>query len=212
MALLSKFREKYRDIITIRNLWKVLISILMTVCTVLGTVYTIKSYNLSSRSSNQSSTNNTEPTQGQKADSNNRGKPTGSESPNSAVSKVGSRYVREASGNDEATIDIKRISDEWSTAGEQIHVKGFALHGTDAKYHPRGPNMGDIDFVGKIENGRIEYSEKLNGRTYRIELIISQNGIEVNEDHVPGRFGVGVSFAGTYRKQGEIQEVVNSVK
>ena len=176
MALLSKFREKYKDIITIKNCWKVLISILMTVCTVLGTVYTIKSYNLSNRGSNQSSTNNIEPAQVQKADLKNIKNTTGPESSNSEVSKVGSRYVREPSGNDEATIDIKSLSDEWSTAGEQIHVKGFALYGTDARYHPGGPNMGDIDFVGKMENGRIRYSEKLNGRTYSMELTFTQNG------------------------------------
>jgi len=155
---------------------------------------------------------NMEPQKPMETDSVGSNKSNDSDLQASIVSKIGSRYVRQTSGNDEATIDVKRISDEWSTSGEQIQVKGFALYGTDTRLHPRGPNIGDIDFVGKMENGRIKYSEKINGRTYRIELIFTRDGLEINEELVPGRYGVGVSFAGTYKKQGDIQEVVNSAK
>jgi hypothetical protein len=156
----------------------------------------------------ESSKTNAELQKTMKGDSQGSKKATDINPQESFVSKIGSRYVRDASGNDEATIDVKRISDEWSSAGEQIQVKGFALYGTDTRHHPRGPNMGDIDFVGKMENSRIKYSENVNGHTYRIELIFIRDGLEVNEELVPGRYGVGVFFAGTYKKQGDIQEIV----
>jgi len=175
------------------------LNIFLGVCTVVGTVYTIIGYhspsnpslNLKQQSSNVKDISEIIP----------------------GVSVVGVRFEREPSDSDEAELDIKRLSEEWSTTGQKVHVKGLALYGTNEKYHPRGPNIGDIDFVSHVTNNRIKYKEDFgDGRTYQIEIIFTSDGLEVKEDTPPGRFGMGVTFAGRYHPAADIKEVVNSAK
>jgi hypothetical protein len=126
---------------------------------------------------------------------------------------VGMRYEREKSINDEAELDIKQLSDEWSTSGKRYQVKGIALYGTDPQLHPGGPNLGDLDFVTPMDGkGKITYSEKFGQQTYKIQITVTRDGLDVKEESWPSRFGMGVTFAGRYHQAGSIKEVVHPVE
>jgi hypothetical protein len=176
--------------------FKKYINMFMGICTVIGTAFSIIGY--------YSPPNTSSKTQEKVTES----KDIVESFP--GVSIVGTRYEREPSSNSEAELEIRQLADEWSTTGPKIQVKGLALYGTDPQLHQGGPNIGDIDFVTSIQNNRIRYSEEFgNGRTYKMEINFNQDGLEVKEDTPPGRFGMNVTFAGSYHRVGDIKEVVN---
>ena len=77
----------------------------------------------------------------------------------------------------------------------RVHVRGFALWGKTRYY---GPNIGDLEFEGDLQNGTVVHSEPVIPDTvYRLELIFKGEGLTAVEEHL-GPFGMNVSFAGEY--------------
>jgi hypothetical protein len=87
--------------------------------------------------------------------------------------------------NDEAELQIQQLDGV-------VKVFGIALHGTS---WPQGPHTGDLEFNAPLVDNRIVYQEEGG---YTIELVFSDQTIRTTEANSSGRFGVGVSFAGTF--------------
>jgi hypothetical protein len=81
----------------------------------------------------------------------------------------------------------------------QYAVSGAALFGINREF---GPNLGDLTFIGVLINGVIEHSEAqaAGNNPYRIRLSFSDGQLTVEEDNALGRYGMGVTFRGDYRR------------
>ncbi|MBB6129579.1 hypothetical protein [Mucilaginibacter lappiensis] len=86
--------------------------------------------------------------------------------------------------------------------GNQVKVKGFALYG---KTSPRGPNIGDLDFISTINNNNmIMFEDNIHTNKYSITIELFEDKIKVEEKYEPNYFayfGAGVSFGGVLLKQ-----------
>lgn len=91
--------------------------------------------------------------------------------------------------NDQAELQV-RLGDEG-----MLKVSGLALHGTTWS---TGPHTGDLDFAARLEHGRLAYREPDERGGYALNLEFSDQTIKATEERVSGRFGAGVSFAGTF--------------
>ncbi|MGH8462484.1 MAG: hypothetical protein ACRESS_12830 [Stenotrophobium sp.] len=107
---------------------------------------------------------------------------------------VSGKYTRvHESKNEEADLQVKNIP------GGRVHVTGTALWGTDNKY---GPNIGQLDFVASVHNGRVHYSDRHgSGKGYNLEIQFNKHGLTATEKGPNGDFGLNVTFEGEYRKQ-----------
>jgi hypothetical protein len=83
-------------------------------------------------------------------------------------------------------------------APDRVKVKGLALHGRD---RDSGPNLGIIkEFVGRLENGAVTWTETAaDGSRYTLVLRFADGSLIAAEEGFPP-FGVGVSYAGHYRR------------
>lgn len=90
--------------------------------------------------------------------------------------------------NDEAELQIEQLDGV-------VKVFGIALHGTSWQ---QGPHTGDLEFDAPLIGNRIVYQESQSLGGYTIELVFSDQTIRATEANSFGRFGVGVSFAGTF--------------
>jgi hypothetical protein len=104
---------------------------------------------------------------------------------------VPGHYIRDGL-SDSAELVVKKLPNG------QYRVSGLALHG---KEREEGPNIGDLDFIGTVREGVLEYAESHpKGEEYRLVLRFGSSGLKVSEENWFGRFGVGVNFGGSYAK------------
>lgn len=111
-------------------------------------------------------------------------------------------YIMESGVYSGAELLVTRLLDG------RFHVAGHAIWGG---HRPGGPNLGDVDFVAQIQNGKIEYRhlyitnvESNEGETYNMSIEFTDKGITVKEvDFVAGFFGINVTFEGSYIKIGK---------
>ena len=76
-----------------------------------------------------------------------------------------------------------------------FHVYGLALWGTSREH---GPNIGELDFVGVLQEDMILHTEVFAGRAYAIVLRFSDVHLTVTEENWLGLYGMNVKFAGEY--------------
>jgi len=108
------------------------------------------------------------------------------------LGKVSGKYTRETE-DESATLEVKLLPDG------KVHVRGMSLWGRNRKY---GPNIGELDFKASINNGRVEYTEKIGKRQhYKLELIFVEGGLSGKEEGISTNFGLNVTFAGEYKKK-----------
>jgi len=111
---------------------------------------------------------------------------------------VGGRSVRitgDLSGRYAWTRENDQAELQVTVEGRLAKVSGMALHGAT---WPMGPNIGDLDFEAPIDQGRIQYREPDAGGGYSLDLVFVDRTIKATESNAFGRFGAGVSFAGTF--------------
>ena len=64
------------------------------------------------------------------------------------------------------------------------------------------PNMGELEFVGTLINGKIEHSYKpaWQNECHSISLAFEGDGLVVEEQNWLGIYGMNVNFIGEYRR------------
>ena len=105
--------------------------------------------------------------------------------------EIAGHYIKE---DDYESAEIEVIN----LPNEKLKIIGFALYG---KNFPGGPNIGELDFVTNIEkkvDGESVCSFQDN--SYKLKLIFNRTGLTAVEEHMPGYFGINVSFGGDYKK------------
>ncbi|HYA41732.1 MAG TPA: hypothetical protein VEF34_10535 [Syntrophobacteraceae bacterium] len=107
------------------------------------------------------------------------------------IPEISGHYIR-MTQNESAELKVKRMEDG------RYHFSGLALWGRNREY---GPNIGELDFIGDVEDNAITYScPHPDGTIYRITLLFLETGMSVTEENSQGMFGMNVSFAGEYGK------------
>ncbi len=105
---------------------------------------------------------------------------------------ISGKYLRETE-EERAELEIKVLSNR------RVHVTGISDWGTTQGH---GPNIGELDFVAELRNGRIKYSEKIGkGQYYKLKLTPTKNSLSAKEQGGPAKFGMNVTFAGVYKKK-----------
>ena len=105
---------------------------------------------------------------------------------------ISGKYLRETE-EERAELEIKVLP------YRRVHVTGISDWGTTQGY---GPNIGELDFVAELRNGRIIYSEKIGkGQYYKLKLTPKKNSLSAKEQGGPAKFGMNVTFAGEYKKK-----------
>lgn len=110
------------------------------------------------------------------------------------------QYIRLGNYSDSAEISLTPLPD--SIEGDKRYfISGMALWGMNREY---GPNMGTVEFVGRIdERGSTNYIRDNGDRSAITTLHFRDDGsLEINEENWIGEYGMNVSFIGTYRRAG----------
>ena len=107
------------------------------------------------------------------------------------LGNVSGKYTRETE-DESATLEVNLLPDG------KVHIRGMVLWGRNRKY---GPNIGELDFKSLIKNGRVEYTEKMGTRHYKLELTFVEGGLSAKEEGISTNFGLNVKFAGEYKKK-----------
>lgn len=104
------------------------------------------------------------------------------------------QYIREGRSNDSAEINVTPLPD-GSEAYPTYAVTGLALWGTNRE---NGPNLGELSFIGTVENGVIKHV--LNGYDppHIISLRFENDRLIVEEENWLGTYGMNVFFFGEY--------------
>jgi len=115
--------------------------------------------------------------------------PSFAQTPSSPYNSIAGHYVREDS-NELSEFDIQQLPDG------ALQVQGFALWGTQTM----SPHTGDVYFSSPVQGNRLYFCDRLDNKWYNLELRFTSDGLEVDEQILPGYFGMNVSFRGKYRK------------
>lgn len=109
---------------------------------------------------------------------------------------ISGKYLRETE-DERAELEIRVLPNR------RVQVTGISDWGTTQKH---GPNIGELDFVAELRNGRIRYSEKIGkGQYYKLELTPTKSGLSAKEEGGSAKFGMNVTFAGEYKKKESVQ-------
>jgi hypothetical protein len=77
-------------------------------------------------------------------------------------------------------------------------VRGVAVAANPVRL---GASVGQLDFVGDADRNTIKYSQdRYDGKDYLATLRFKGSKLVITEKHVEGVFGMGVAFAGEYRR------------
>lgn len=107
-------------------------------------------------------------------------------------------YIR--IGGSSAELVLTPIPDSFEGAA-QYYIGGSALYGED---RPNGPNMGVLEFVGRMRDTGYIVHERDNGLVVAVTNLKFEPGGEltVSEDGIFGQYGAGVTFTGRYQRAG----------
>jgi hypothetical protein len=112
---------------------------------------------------------------------------------------VAGRYVRD--GSDEFASAELQVS---LSVGGAIKVDGIALAGRDRM---GGTHVGVLDFEVPFPDGRRAFHEdRRNNGYYKLQLTFEKGLALAEEYDSGGHFGLGVRFAGMYRKVADIKQ------
>ena len=104
---------------------------------------------------------------------------------------VAGHYIRDGEF-ESAEIRVNLLADG------KYHITGLALWGKSRMY---GPNLGELDFIGELEEDKIVYTLVHGDRVqYEATLLFSKGGLNVTEINFPGIYGLNVNFSGKYTK------------
>ncbi len=79
-------------------------------------------------------------------------------------------------------------------------VSGSALWGMDREF---GPNMGELEFIGVVESGKIFHQfdhSFMDDPQHSIHIELSDDTMFVTEENFVGIYGMNVTFGGEYRR------------
>jgi hypothetical protein len=97
-----------------------------------------------------------------------------------------------------AELDITPLPDTV-TGDIRYFVSGFAL---DGGHREAGPNIGSLEFVAEIHNGRLHHTFLTNDDRdpHEITIQMTELGLRVDEENEFGVYGFGVNFEGDYQR------------
>lgn len=108
------------------------------------------------------------------------------------------QYIRLGAENDSAEIELTPLPDSLEGL-PRYAVSGFALSGIQ---RPTGPNIGDLSFIGILDDGTIEYTnpEGFSPTDHLIRMKFDGDRMSVDDENYFGVYGVGVHFGGEYQR------------
>jgi hypothetical protein len=99
-----------------------------------------------------------------------------------------------------AELDLTPVPD-MATGSIRYFVSGFAILGG---HRPTGPNMGTLDFVAELKEGRLHHvfynGDERDAQPHEIWIDLQEDGLTLNEINEMGSYGFCVSFKGAYKR------------
>ena len=109
------------------------------------------------------------------------------------------KYVDVGRSPDFAEVQVIPIPDGLSGA-PRYTIVGFATWGS---WREHGPNIGELTAVGELDKNKLYYTEPSIGSDenwYHLAVEFTPNGLELKEQNGFSRYGMNVSFNGSYRR------------
>jgi hypothetical protein len=107
-------------------------------------------------------------------------------------------YIRIGGNSQPSELTLSPVPDD-PEGNSQYCITGIALHGEDRL---TGPNIGKINYLGSLDEGKIILNESIADATMNVTLqFTGHNQLEVLESSSMGWHGFGVDFSGLYDRR-----------
>lgn len=116
---------------------------------------------------------------------------------------VTGHYIRTGQG-DSAEL---RITPSMAVT-DRYHVEGMAMWGESREF---GPNIGVLEFSADLEGNTITHSDDEESG-HEIVLIFHGDALIIKEKNWVGRYGMNVTFEGTYKRASALGGFLRSLK
>jgi hypothetical protein len=106
-------------------------------------------------------------------------------------------YIRIGGNSETSELTLSPVPDD-PEGNAQYCITGIALYGED---RPTGPNIGMINSLGSLDEGKLILNESFADATMKVTLQFTGNSqLEVLDSSSMGWHGFGVDFSGLYER------------